>query len=99
MRSPNAAHHLEPAFIDRSRGHADVQEGPDHCGRQSPNRDPRLQLSNADLPELVMQSTLASLPREADSGWIDAGSGLQRRRAIDGEECPFGPCLARVAPG
>src|SRR6516225_7966319 len=98
MGAANAAHGFEAAFIDRRASRAYIQERANDRFARPTDGNARLELGDAVLQEFVMQWALARLPQGTRPGRIDAGGGLQRRRAVNREEASFRESLARLPP-
>jgi hypothetical protein len=96
---PNAAKRFDGALVNApAPAQAGIDEAADDGLAQPSGCDPRFQIGDASVQHFSMQRRLARAPERPGAGRVDAHSGLQERRAIDGEESPFGTLIAKIAP-
>src|SRR5262249_34266619 len=98
MGAANATQGFETAFIDRPASGAYIEQPANDRFAQPTDGNARLEFGDALLQQWGMKGVLARLAQGTRPGGIDAGGGLQGRRAVNREEASFRESLARLPP-
>src|SRR5262249_44752737 len=98
LTAPDTPHHFKAAFVARTSGHADVQEGSHNSLLQPSGWNARLQLGNSGLQQLAMQSALSRSAQWPAARRVDASNRLHRGRAVNGKKHLLKPCIACIPP-